>query len=346
MGSSKFNLALCCILLLFFSGCKSKGKTHAAFYYWKTVFQLNERERELLHKSGNNHLYLRFFDVVWNNQEQQALPNGVLTVQRPLKGFTVTPVVYITNQSLKNSSPAQMDSLAFKVNRLLSRLTAEQGLLYEHIQVDCDWSVDTRIKYFAFLRAFKHITGKKLEATIRLHQVKYPERTGVPPVDKGVLMFYNMGRISAGLHARNSIYNYEDAAAYTAALSNYHLPLDIALPLFSWSIQIRAGKVIQLYAKIGLQDLSDRKKFEPLPVHGDAVHVFKALTSFYLKGAYVKKGDLFKFEDMDAESLARAAKQASEHLAPLENRNIIYYEISSINLPLYAKAINKVSAYF
>ncbi|SDZ92350.1 hypothetical protein SAMN05443550_101445 [Pedobacter hartonius] len=298
----------------------------------------------MLRKTVDNHLYLHFFDVVWNEQEQQVLPNGLLTVQCPLKGLTVTPVVYITNQSLKNSAPAQMDSLAFKVHRLLSRLTAKQAVVYENIQVDCDWSVDTRAKYFTFLRAFKQITGKKLEATIRLHQVKYPERTGVPPVDKGVLMFYNMGRISADLNARNSIYNYEDAAAYTAALPNYHLPLDIALPLFSWSIQIRAAKVIQLYAKISLQDLSDRQKFEP--VYGKAVHVYKALTSFYLKGAYIKKGDLFKFEGMDTASLARAAKQVSEYLAPLENRNIIYYEISSINLPLYAKDIKDLSAYF
>ncbi|MET1054620.1 MAG: hypothetical protein ABWY16_04870 [Pedobacter sp.] len=311
------------------------------------MFKLDNKETELLRDAANNHLYLRFFDVVWNRQEHQALPDGVLTVKTPLQGLSVTPVIYITNQSLQQSSLTEMDSLAFKVNRLADRLAKEHHLAYTNIQIDCDWSVATKTKYFAFLRAFKRYNRKPLEATIRLHQVKYPERTGVPPVDKGLLMFYNMGKISADLNAGNSIYNEKDAAAYIAALPHYQLPLDVALPLFSWAVQIRDGKVAQVYAKITVQDLSNPGNFEVLPAGGGAEPAYRSLKSFYLKGVYVKKGDLFKFEGMNAGKLTQAAKQVAQYLPLLKNRNIIYYELSSASLSsLYAKDIKGVSAHF
>ncbi len=72
------------------------------------------------------------------------------------------------------------------------------------LQIDCDWTTKTAPKYFYFLQQIRekldaHEDGgtfaslAMLSATIRLHQVKYPEKSGMPPVDKGVLMFYNMG---------------------------------------------------------------------------------------------------------------------------------------------------------
>lgn len=335
------------LLSLFLYGCKHQGTAHSAFYSWKTVFHPDQKEADLLHTAADNHLYLRFFDVVWNAQQHEALPNGVLSVKSPVNGLSITPVIYITNQSLENSNLLQMDSLAFKVNQLLNRLVTRQGICYTDCQLDCDWTVGTKTKYFSFLRAFKRYNGKRLQATIRLHQVKYPERTGVPPVDKGLLMFYNMGKISADLHAENSIYNQKDAAAYLAAVPKYHLPLDVALPLFSWAIQIRAGKVVQVYAKITLAELSDKQLFTSVLKANRPLAVYRALKSFYLKGVYVKKNDLFKFEGVDKELLTQAAKQVSEYLAPLENRNIIYYELSSINLlPLYEKDIKEISAHF
>jgi hypothetical protein len=334
-------------LLLMFSACKDRGTVRTAFYSWKTVFQLNQREAEVLHTTADGRLYLHFFDIAWNTEENQALPNGVVTFKQPVAGLSVVPVIYITNQSLQKTDLRQIDSLASKANRLLGRLAAENGIVYHNIQVDCDWSVSTRLKYFDFLRAFKRYSLKKLEATIRLHQIKYPERTGVPPVDKGLLMFYNMGKISPDLNARNSIYNREDAAAYLESLPNYRLSLDVALPVFSWSIQIRSGKVVQCYAKIALSDLSDQQNFETYKNGRQSVPAFKALKSFYLKGIYVKQGDLFKFEGIGAGNLKEAAQQVSAFLAPLKNRNIIYYEISSPGLlTLHEKDIKEISAYF
>jgi hypothetical protein len=71
---------------------------------------------------------------------------------------------------------------------------------------------------------------------------QYRERTGVPPVDRGMLMFYNMGKLSAEPGAR-SIYDADAAERYLARVGEYPLPLDLALPIWSWTVQVRDGAI-------------------------------------------------------------------------------------------------------
>lgn len=342
----KFQTGLCFIfgiIILFFVGCKKQTSVHTAFYYWKTSFELNPHQAILLKNAASNRLYLRLFDVVWNKELNGAFPNAILTLRHSLKGMTICPVIYITNKTFEHTNFASADSLAFKVNRLTSQLANKYHIGYQQIQIDCDWTKGTRNSYFQFLKALKKYSRKQLETTIRLHQVKYPEQTGIPPADKGLLMFYNMGKLTADLNGRNSIYNEQDAGKYVSSLTHYPLPLDVALPLFSWSVHIRSGKIIQVYGKIGMKQLSVSRNFERL-TNGNT---YRALKSFYLEGIYVKAGDVFKLEELTKPELIRAANQLSAYLKPLENRNIIYYEISSNNLSgLKPQDIQEVSTHF
>jgi len=342
----KFKAALFGILALcLFSaiGCKKKSSAQTAYYYWKTGLQLNKAQQALLQNTASNRLYLRFFDLVWNEQRKEVIPNAMVSVNMPLQDFRICPVIYITNKAFEHTQPEAAEQLALKVSQLIEKMAVKYGISYQQVQMDCDWTVATKESYFSFLKAFKKHSKKQLEATIRLHQVKYPERTGVPPVDKGLLMFYNMGKLSGDPHAPNSIYNAADAEKYVAALGHYFLPLDIALPVFSWSLQIRNGRLMQIYGKIDRTQLDVNANFERL----DNGTVYRARRSFYLEGIYVKDGDLFKLEDMDRERLEEAANQASKYLTPLENRNIIYYELSSVNLSLLKEEdIKEVSARF
>lgn len=331
------------VWLVLFASCNKKSTAHTAFYSWKSSLELDTTQKTLLKNIADNHLYLRLFDVVWNEQLKMAVPEAVVSIRQSTKNLVICPVIYITNKTFEHTNISEADTLALKVNRLADKLAEKYHLNYSHVQIDCDWTSGTKDNYFAFLRSLKKYSHKQLEATIRLHQIKYPDRTGVPPADKGLLMFYNMGKLSADPDAPNSIYNAEDAQQYVGSLSRYPLKLDIALPLFSWSIQTRAGRIIQLYGKISKKQLSVTDNFEPLKNR----NVYRARKSFYLEGIYVKTDDLFKLEEITAETLHQAARQASKYLAPLENRNIIYYEISSVNFSaLHAKDIPQVSAHF
>lgn len=346
MVINKPSRLLCLAFLLFniFSACRnSKSDAQAAFYYWKTDFNLTGKQQSLLKEVGANRLYVRFFDVVWDTRSSQSVPRAVLKASDVSKDFKIIPVVYLTNQVFEKTKGSELDSLASRVNHEILHLAERAGVNYEEVQIDCDWTVGTRPAYFSFLSLFRKYTGKKLSATIRLHQVKYPEKTGVPPVDKGILMFYNMGKISADPKVANSIYNKDDAARYLQRIRYYHLPLDVALPLFSWTLQIREGKVIQLYAKITRKELSDADRFTKTKYQD----VYRARKSFFTGGVYIKENDLLKLEEINKTTLEEAARQLKSELAVLKNRNIIYYELSSENASAaFAKDLQEISSYF
>jgi hypothetical protein len=321
------------------NSCRDRQDIHSSFYYWKTSFSLTTQQSALLKEAAENQLYLRLFDVIWNAEAGAAIPNALLSADQIPGGLKICPVIYLTNKTFENTPPGAADSLASKVNQLTKRMAALHHFRYQRIQLDCDWTAGTRESYFNFLKALKRYSGKKLEVTIRLHQIKYPERSGVPPVDKGVLMFYNMGKISAGLQDHNSIYNPVDAEKYISFLAHYALPLDVALPVFSWAIHIRSGNVIQVYGQIGLNELNQKNNFKQLQPN-----IYQASKGFYMQGIYVKNGDVFKFEHIELHKLHQAAAQLAKYLPPLNNRNIIYYEISSNSFSsLSAKDIREVS---
>jgi hypothetical protein len=331
------------ILLIFSTSCKKNSTATTAFYYWKAHFQLNNQQTVLLQHTASNKVYIRFFDVNWNKEQHRAYPNAVVQFCQPVGGLHITPVIYIVNKIFENTSDTAIDSLAIHCNTLVNRLADEQHIVYTRIQVDCDWSLTTRDKYFSFLSAFKKLNHHQLQATIRLHQVKYKERTGIPPVDRGVLMFYNVGKLNADLHQPNSIYNEADAAKYTSYLKSYPLKLDLALPLFSWWLQIRDHKVIQVYEKIGRAQLNNPGDFEAIVGQNN----YLAKRSFFLAGIYIKQNDVFKLEETTANSLSTAAKQLTGNLPEQQNRTIIYYELSNIDLSEFkAENLKQVSDHF
>jgi hypothetical protein len=323
-----------------FSACKKPNNNATAFYYWKTGFNLNQQQTDLLHQTGNN-AYIRFFDVTWNDSLHRAYPNAVIQFKQPVNGINITPVIYITNKTFQNITDTAINSLAQHCDKLINDIVTQNHISYSKIQVDCDWSLTTRGKYFSFLKAFKKLNQKQLQVTIRLHQVKYKGRTGIPPADAGVLMFYNMGKLNAVPDQPNSIYNPDDADKYAGYISTYPLRLDIALPLFGWAIHVRDGRVIQVYGKIGHQQLDNRANFEQT---GQANN-YRAKQSFFLEGIYIKQNDIFKLEETDLNSLNTAARQLNKNLPHQQNKTIIYYELANIDSSKFnAEALKQVSA--
>lgn len=338
-------LSFTCLILMTIFGvsCNKPNETAIAFYYWKQSFQLNEDQTTLLKTRSSNKLYLRFFDIKWSPKTQTPYPESIIGFKNKDSSIEITPVVFITNQTFEKLDQNGVDSLAIKCNDLISNLALKQGISYQAVQIDCDWTLGTKDKYFSFLKSLKALNKKTLEVTIRLHQVKYQFRTGVPPADRGILMFYNMGQLSADLKVPNSIYNKGDAQKYLGNLNHYLLPLDIALPVFSWSLQIRDHKIIQVYGKMGKQELNNTENFSPMAEKDS----FKAIRNFFTGGIYVKTGDIFKLEETDKALLQQAAKQLAAHLNKNEKRTIIYYELGNLNLSTFkAQDFEEISAYF
>ena len=216
-----------------------------SYYYWKTNFLLSQKEQlNLLDTLKITTLYLRFFDVHYDEKLATAMPVGNLTVTTKIpEQLKIVPVVYITNETLQRIKSTVCDSLAARISQKIHSKIAANGLSQQvkEWQLDCDWSAKTRQKYFAILLKIKALNPSiRLSATIRLHQLKYPEQTGVPPVQRGMLMLYNMSDV-AKAETKNSILDIAVTRRYINEKTRYKLPLDLAFPAFAWGALFRGA---------------------------------------------------------------------------------------------------------
>lgn len=331
----KIRCLFVCLLALF--SCGKTEKPAVAFYYWKTNFSLSTTEKQVLKDNKVVKIYLRYFDLALDSNSQARPVSPVQFLQKPV-GLQIIPVIYIKNEVLL-SAKTDNTELARKTTDFISQINTKTGISCNEIQIDCDWTLQSRDKYMDFIAVFKKSCGKKLSATIRMHQIKYSGKTRIPDVNQGVLMYYNMGKIAAD--AANSIYDRAVAERYLKSLKNYPLPLDIALPVYSWAVHIRNGKVIRLKNKCSIGDLAKDTNFVP-----EGQRFFRATNSHYQDGVFYRKGDLLKIEGTSNNDLLEMAQDLAQNVknAP---REIIFYDLDDLNLKNYEKSIfEKVAACF
>jgi len=312
------------LLVVLLVACSAKTeKISTAFYFWRTTFSLTQTEQQYLKDLDVKKLYIRYFDVALQNN--QAIPVAPIVFNQKPTGYNVVPVVYIKNEVFLQNGVA--DSLAVKVYNYIQQINKSANVSVNEIQFDCDWSLKSKQNYFQFIEEFKKL-HPNLSATIRLHQIKYPEKTGIPSVNTGVLMYYNMGVINAG--DDNSIYSQKTAKNYINSLQNYNLPLNIALPVFSWGVHVRSNQVTNLIGGLRVNDLKG-DQFEKI-----SENRFKVVKDIVFKGRYLAKDDEIKIEAVSTEQLKEMIhdiKKNSKH----KPNEIIFYDLNENNLKAYEK---------
>jgi hypothetical protein len=277
-------------------------------------------------------IYLRLFDVDWDNVLNAPIPLGEIKFNKlPDSTFSIIPVIYITNKAIANLPDQQVDGLADKILFRVNDILTYNKIKYRELQIDCDWSESTRSKYFLLISDLKKRLlpeSKIISSTIRLHQIKYSSRTGIPPVDRGMLMFYNMGKINA-LDNLNSIYNEKDADKYTGAIKSYPLPLDVVLPMFGWVVHIRDNRITGLLNESMIPELDSDKRFKAWGKNS-----YSATESFFLHGNYFMKGDLLKIEESDPQLCRDAAIKAAANLNN-SRRTVSIFDFDSLKITKY-----------
>src|SRR5262245_29483934 len=154
-----------------------------AFYFWKTQWVGSPQLLASLEQSAIDTLYVRFFDVGWDDAGKAAQPISALEFQSSLPdGVEIVPVVYIVNNVFLNIPYRDIEELAHNVRKKIGMMASDQKTRFTQVQIDCDWTDGSRRNYFHFAellgRQLKE-EGKTLSATIRLHQIKYANRTGI-----------------------------------------------------------------------------------------------------------------------------------------------------------------------
>jgi len=300
---------------LFAQAC-GKSTPERAFYYWKTTLTATPEEMDFLNHSGINHLYIKLLDVGVNPTTRVIQPYSLLEISDTalLHGRQWTACLFITNEVFQAINEQQLTWLAERTAYALAGYVHKIPMPALAWQVDCDWTPTTRAAFFRYLTLLrsKMPPNTILSATIRLHQFKFPQQTGVPPVDRGMLMAYNTGHIER-FDTANSIYHPNDADQYwTGSLKPYPLPIDLALPVFSWTLLYREQALHKIIHGIPEGELADPNRFRLLDSTDD-LRRFQVLRETFLEGHYLRPGDGVKTEAVHPIQLRQIVHRAATH---------------------------------
>ncbi len=322
------------ILLLLISSCNESRELRQiapSFYYWKSVLNLTNFEKQKLDSLKVKTIYLKFFDVAWDEAAMKPMPVAKLqaTSEGKLKGISIIPTVFITNECIQKIDSSQIKQLAENIYSLILEIKKTNNFdSIPEIQIDCDWTAASKDKYFQLLKNTKQKTqNTKLSATIRMHQIKFLSKTGVPPVDRGLLMCYNMGNLKDPA-TKNSILETEELKKYIGNLSTYPLPLDVAFPLFNWKVLYRNNIYTGLIE--GLPDDVFSNSFCT-----KTSNRYQVLKDTLLQGYDLRKGDMIRNEQSNIKEVLTAADEISRHLKNTQLR-VSLYHLDSVILSKYS----------
>ena len=323
-------LLIVVFLAFMLSACSPKRHHDVDFYYWKSKCEIGETECDYFGKLGSKRLFVRLFDV--DTEGGMAVLVGPIQAfsreQLPNDSTDVIPVVFITNQTfLDYVDEDAIGQLASNVFSGIEHYMGNADIGYGEIQIDCDWTERTRVAYFRFLEALADQSQHHISCTLRLHQIRDRQKTGVPPVERGSLMCY---ATSSPLEddTRNSILDMSLLKAYTANINEYPLDFDVVLPIYSWGIITNHVGEVKLINGLTEDDLKTpmfEKKDE---------HLYLIKEDGFIQSMYVNRGFTVKIEDITPELLA----EAKQYLDRQIDRDFtwVYFHLSQGFLTRYS----------
>jgi hypothetical protein len=272
-----------------------------------------------------------------------AIPVSPVTFKAKLPdSVQLIPVVFIVNDVLKNQTTAQLDDLAGKIIHFVNGRIKPSGKTYSELQIDCDWTRATRYNYFYLLMRVSQnaaLKNKSLSATLRLHQLKNQESSGIPPVNRVMLMCYNMGNLRK-YGSQNSILEQSELEKYLGSnLDDYPMPVDVGLPLFSWAVVFRQKQYAGIAKRLYSENFANRKIFKTNG--GNSYTLLTNLPQFGLK-----RGDEIRQEQLSAKQLKAAARYIQKYISA-DTVNVIYFHLDEATLKHYSyEDLEKSTAVF
>lgn len=304
--------------LIILSSCQPETSFQFSTYWWKNNTRTNKTQQEFLTHNEINKVYLKVFDLKWNEG------NNTISVPKVYNSLVfdsvkIIPVIYIENGVLLNF---EVDSI---YNIILNHYGAaiENGIIkdYTELQIDCDWTLQSKKAYFKLLKLLSNdITH--LSATIRLHQIKYAKTTGIPPVEKGVIMIYNL-ESPADTSTKNSIFSYDKALMYLDGyLKEYQLKVDIALPAFSWGVHYHHGKIKALISGF------NPNKIDSLNMYQRENGYFKSKKAHFINTHRISNRDEIRYEYPRIKELEKMMRFLEKNINQ-DTTEVIFFSLNS-----------------
>ncbi len=318
-----YPIGLSCLITLLFQTCTpNTPDLTPGFYHWKQTFAPSKDAWGYLDSINAGRLYIRLFDVAWDPVRSIPIPQSIVDGKaEPIPDYLdLVAVIFLTEDAMERIRREDVPQLADQMSVLIRELESILGAPAEY-QLDCDWTPGSRDSYFQLIDEMKSRVGAPVSVTLRLHQLRFPEKTGIPPADRVILMYYNMGEVTDPA-TTNSILDISIGRSYLEKSKIYPLPMDLALPLFRWGVVFREGYLISLINELSAADLIDSTRFEAL-----SGTQFRVRKDTYLQGYYLYAGDQIRLERVLPVELARAAAQWASMGLIEPDGNLVFYHL-------------------
>lgn len=321
-----FQLILLFILLNSCNNNEYRGVDEQnSFCYWKTSLSFYLNDSELLTETSANHIYLRYFDVGWDPISKQAKPISTLSNRYDsIPVAKITPSIFLSNNVFISSSKNDLDTLAHNIKKRIENVNLNSirdslEKKYNEILIDCDWSQKSKENYFYFLNKLKtEIPDKHITSTLRLWQYKNPEISGIPPVDRVLLMCYNIESAN-NYEVENSIVSIDEIKKYTKGVS-YPLKIDIALPIFSWGVLFRDQKFKGIVRDISSRDYLNSNQYEKI-----SDNRFRLKEEMVIGNFFARPGDEIRIEMLSKEELKELASYLLSEVKTDKHSRITFF---------------------
>ncbi|MBL7981170.1 MAG: hypothetical protein JNL52_05105 [Flavobacteriales bacterium] len=307
-------------------------------FRWKNNYWLESGEQQAITRNGIQRVYHKLLDIDWN-PANGAHPVSVVRIPYQWRSYNdhdgywsdkveLVPCIYITNNTFLRIGDKEVDQLA---RNLLRKLRLELPDKVHGVLLDCDWTAKTKDRFFRLTRIMNDSLDVPLSATIRLHQYANPKGTGVPPADRGMLMPYNVGQITAPGDG-NSIFDLSVAEPYFTSTKPYPLPLDIGLPAFAWGVQFRNGAFVGV-----LQDQQVQDALSLGLLSGEANGTLQVTQENNEHMPELHLGDVVRVERMTPEVIAQVA-QLARTAVNSDTLAVAYFELGTGTFQKMTKA--------
>jgi len=335
---------------------ETKKPIERSMFFWKTNFSLNESEQKILKDLKIKRLYIRYFDLDYSANFQKTIPVGNIEKNCNeeiifLNNFFITPCIFITNSVMEKSSETDLAELVEKTKRKIEKINNEFAETFasikssysnddslrnvlrkewlkncDEILFDCDWTEKTKNKYFSFLKQIKKLfPDKKIAATIRLWQVKFQEKAGIPPVESGLLMCYGTGNPKEyGIN--NSIAELNEVKKYLN--TEYKLPIDIVLPIFNWAVLFRNSQFKTLMSNFNLQNVED----DTVTFEKVKQNLFRFKKDTTISNVYIRFGDEIRIEQLEISEINNLINILKEKISLKNNIRIGLFSFDTLNI--------------
>lgn len=338
----KSGIIFCYWVILAFgiSGCKHhETQVERGFYFWKSNdYTLRDEDKKYLRELHVQKLYVKLFEVGKDNVvgilplDKSNLHFFAEPADSILSRIKIIPTVYLRNEVLLNISNAGLDSLADNIvflsnkyynDRIAHDPNNPQGMVFNELQIDCDWTGKTKEHYFYLLRALKQLSHKTISCTLRLYPYKYPDKMGIPPVDKAMLMCYNLIN-PLWNENKNSILDNNELNSYLTGKRKYPLHLDIALPVYSWMQCYQNNQFSGVIYHDNNALLSVLKPTKPL--------WYEVIKDTVVDNLYLRVGDKIKYEAVSAPKITEAIQLIKKHVVLGDSTTVSLFHLDAHQL--------------